>query len=99
MLSVKVSIVWNYLLRIPRLKIDAWRKINALQMKCDWVQNGVPIVFNQEPPRCRLQNQKFKQHEALFINQEVSCLIRTGAIQRYSEVEPHCVLPLHVVPK
>ena len=84
---------------MPRLKVDAWKRISASQTVLKWISQGVPLQFDEEPAACQLENrvQGYKQIE--FVNSEIEKLLHRGSIREVRREEIHCVLPLRCVPK
>ena len=84
---------------MPKLIKDAWRRIGASDRVLQWIDEGVPLEFSQEPAACFLQNRISGDNQVRFVNEEVNRLLNINAIREVSRNEVHCVLPLRCVPK
>jgi len=78
--------------------LHTWRRIGASETVLNWIEHGVTIPFTSEPDTFEYNNRKFSAREALFIDKELSELLKTGAV-KCADQQPHCVSPLNVVPK
>ena len=79
--------------------VSAWRKIDAPEYVLDWIEQGVPITFKDQPPHSfELPNPHWKLKEFNFLQSEISKLLTEGAIEKCTE-KPHCISPIKAVPK
>ena len=79
--------------------VSAWRKIDAPEYVLDWIEQGVPITFKDQPPHnFELPNPHWKLKEFNFLQSEISKLLTEGAIEKCTE-KPHCISPIKAVPK
>ena len=78
--------------------IDNWRDLNAPNQVIDWLSEGVPLTFSSPAPTFSLENHKLTPTQSLFVDQEVTRLLSSGAIALCKD-KPQCVSPLGVVPK
>ena len=83
-----------------RLKscIDSWKRINAGETVLNWIEEGVPIPFNDRPGHRYIPNPKFNKVHYEFIQKEIGRLLSIGAIE-ICQMKPRFISPLNVVPK
>ena len=84
---------------MPKLNKEAWSYIGASQKILEWIDEGVPLVFNVEPDPCEFPNRIEGKRQCDFVDQEVTKLLQRKAIKEVSRDQIHCVLPLRYVPK
>ena len=81
-------------------KINAWDRIGVTSTVREWIVSGVPLIFKQccVLPTFHIRNHKFTNQEVIFIKQEISSLLDSGAVEQCN-YKPVCVSPLLCVPK
>jgi hypothetical protein len=78
--------------------LSAWRAIGASETVLEWIIIGVIIPFRTEPEIFHFRNRHFTAREALFVDKEISELLKSGAIV-HCDNKPCGVSSLNVVPK
>ena len=84
---------------MAKLKPNAWRRIGASETIVDWISNGVPLVFKQEPQKCMFLNRVASGKQEEFVDAKIGKLLRKGAVKKVEPWDVHCILPLRCVPK
>jgi hypothetical protein len=80
--------------------VTQWCKIGAPKFVVNWIKDGIPLEFSQEPPRVHIHNPQLTKRQADFVDQEIHELKKCGAIRQCVPGEvPHCVCPIKTVPK
>ncbi len=79
--------------------LEAWRRIGAPPFVLRWIQEGVPLCFQERPPHKSFQkNRVHDPKEKQFVSCELQHLAQRGILTPV-DFKPHCVLPLQVAPK
>jgi len=78
--------------------LTAWKSIDAPDYVLDWIKQGVPLVFSQEPQPAHFPNRKLSFKESNFVDTEISKLLKNGSIRR-CHIKPYVVSPISCVPK
>ena len=77
--------------------LNEWEAISASPTVLNWIKNGVEIPFQQEPLPFEYKNRHFNKKEQLFLQSEISRLLKSGVIERDDKV---ChISPINCVPK
>jgi len=79
--------------------LNKWKKIGAPYTILCWIKNGVPLPLHNTPQLCILHNFHLDNLQTAFVEEEISCLLRLGAICPLSCLETPHVSPIGVVPK
>ena len=75
-----------------------WIKIGASPNVVKWIDEGVPLPFDSNPPVFEYTNKWVNREKQDFITNEIESLLTTGAIS-VSQVKPNCVSPITCIPK
>ena len=78
--------------------IDAWKNIGSSSTVLDWISEGIPLPFVEEPESFCCDNYSYTEKEIVFIDQEIARLCQCGAI-RETDFVPKCISPLKCAPK
>ena len=81
-----------------QLSASEYSKIGAPQQVIEWIKEGVPLPFDQEPDNCFYRNRIFSDTQASFVDSEIQRLLLIKVIKLVT-VKPKCVLSMRVVPK
>lgn len=79
-------------------KYKYWTRITTNSTVLNWIENGVTIPFTSTPKPFQIDNPKFSLKEWLFLDQEISRLLKSGCIESCSDI-PQFVSPIKTVPK
>lgn len=88
---------------IGRQHLAAWKEIGAPERVLEWIESGYPIPWRDgqapaaqpAPP----DNPTLSAKESAFVDEEVSQLLRLGAIERTTPEQVRYLSPLKVTPK
>ena len=72
----------------PEVKGE-WDRLLLSDTVRDWLVHRVPIPFNSAPASFELTNHKLSRKHAVFIDQEIKELLRSGAIEK-CRYKPYC---------
>ena len=78
--------------------IGEWIKIGANLEIIDWIKNGVSLPFSSTPSSYEYKNHALNVEQAVFIDREISNLIKAKVISRVDQ-KPFCVNAIGCVPK
>ena len=78
--------------------IDEWIKIGANSDVIQWIKNGVSLPFSSAPIGYECKNHALNVEQAVFIDREVSNLLKSKVISRV-DYKPFCVNAIGCVPK
>lgn len=80
-------------------RLDTWRKFVTCTLVLGWVQHGLPLRWQNGPPRPRaMSNHPSALQHPSFVGQAVTDLLATQAVMEWPK-RPLVVSPLGVVPK
>ena len=83
-----------------KLNLEAWKCIGALDHILQWIEFGSKINFTEKPKKCIMKNRVQGAKKFNFVDKQINKLLSQGAITECKTGEiPHCVLPIHCVPK
>ena len=79
--------------------LQHWQDI-ASRPVINWIAEGVrfPFTKGRFPEKFRLDNKTQSKTDAQFISQEIEKLLNSDLIEK-TFVQPHCVSPIHCIPK
>jgi len=81
------------------LHLNEWKKIGTPYTILCWIENGVPLPLHNVPRLCILHNFCLDNLQTLFVEEELSHLLRLGAICPLGHLETPHISPIGVVPK
>jgi len=79
-------------------QLNKWKKIRAPYMILHWIKNGVPLPLHNAPRLCILRNFCLDNLQTAFVEEELSRLLRLGAICPLGCLETPHVSPIGMVP-
>ena len=83
---------------MPRLNVQAWRKVGTSQMVINLISEGAPLTFESTPPPCHLSNEVFTETQCQFMDDEVTKLLEAGLIKECQKRRLGNILPVKCVP-
>ena len=79
---------------MPRLNVQAWRKVGASQLVKNSISEGFLLRFESTPSPYHLSNQVFTQMQHQFVDEEVTRLLEAGSIKECTRQDLVCILPV-----
>ena len=83
---------------ISKLNVEGYKRIGAPQHVIDWISKGVELTFHKEPNKCCYKNRISGMKQVLFMDQQISKLLKQKAIKEVKS-KPKCILAMQCVPK